>query len=101
VGGPLPGYLHRPGGYPWIASAQDLTLGINGGAFLVTHRDHGSRMQWGHPEYLAQDVKALNNKNKLPVVWSLNCETGWFDNETDFNQPGEKNWTGANEESFA
>jgi hypothetical protein len=28
-------------------------------------------------------VKNLVNGNKLPIVWSINCETGWFHNETD------------------
>jgi hypothetical protein len=30
-------------------------------------------------------VAELTNGNALPVVLSVNCETGWFDGETDYN----------------
>ncbi|MDW7682441.1 MAG: C25 family cysteine peptidase, partial [bacterium] len=64
---------------------------------MLSHRDHGSRDGWGDPSYRNNDVGRLFNRSKLPVVLSINCETGWFDNETDDVISG----TNPNSESFA
>ncbi len=90
---PIPAYLEKPG-FAWDGNADDVSRAVNNGKFLVTHRDHGgaSRLSsnglatlsgWGAPSYHSNNVQTLQNGNKLPVVWSINCETGWFDNETD------------------
>lgn len=72
-----------PLGLVWTGNATQINNSINGGVFLVTHRDHGSVEGWGDPEYDVSDVNLLANGDKLPVVLSINCETGHFDNETD------------------
>jgi Leucine-rich repeat (LRR) protein len=82
-GDPLPNYLRRDSGFAWDGDAKDITDAINDGRFLVIHRDHGETWGWVDPQYTTSDVQALTNGNKLPVVWSINCRTGWFDNETD------------------
>ncbi|MFK5970318.1 MAG: C25 family cysteine peptidase [Candidatus Marithrix sp.] len=83
AGSAVPAYLRKPG-FAWDGDANDIKTAINQGRFLVTHRDHGHRtIGWGDPRYTPTDVSALTNGNKLPVIWSINCETGWFDNETD------------------
>ncbi|BAP57706.1 peptidase C25 gingipain [Thioploca ingrica] len=79
----IPNYLRRDSGFPWNGNAQQITTKINEGRFLVIHRDHGTPGGWVSPQYTTSDVQALTNGNKLPVVWSINCQTGWFDNETD------------------
>ncbi len=84
-GEPLPADLLRSRGFLWNGNAASITNAINQGSFLVSHRDHGSRNGWGEPRYLSGDVKNLSNGNRLPVVFSTNCATGWFDNETDDN----------------
>ncbi|MBN1260862.1 MAG: DUF11 domain-containing protein, partial [Anaerolineae bacterium] len=38
---------------------------------------------WGEPSYNVGNVLALNNGNLLPVVLSMNCESGRFDGSTD------------------
>ena len=94
-GGALPSYLLKPT-FPWSGSTSDITTTVNNGIFLLTHRDHGSRLMystnptgflfyggWADPEFRGTDAAALTNGSLLPVVWSLNCQTGWFDNETD------------------
>ena len=83
----IPSSLHYPT-YPWNADASSVASAINEGAFLVIHRDHGARDHWGKPRLDNLNVILLNNPGELPVVWSLNCETGWFDNETDFKGKG-------------
>jgi hypothetical protein len=64
-------------------STQMITQRVQEGGFILQHRDHGSTDGWGEPEYEVPHVNALQNGNLLPVVFSINCETGWFDNETD------------------
>ncbi len=80
------------------ASGQNLTTAvlqaINDGVFLVTHRDHGQDRNssdphtgWIHPEFTEQHIPQLTNGNRLPVMLSVNCRSGWFDGETD-GHPG-------------
>ena len=88
AGLPLPADLLRPT-YSWDADATDINNAINDGRFVVFHRDHGGSANaghgngWGHPYYLDTDVAALNNTDHFTVVFTINCETGWFDGETD------------------
>jgi hypothetical protein len=82
-GDPLPLYLLRVNGFPWIGGSTDIRDAVNTGRFILNHRDHGVRWMWVQPEFAVWDVQGLTNGKKLPVVFSMNCETGWFDNETD------------------
>lgn len=86
IGGAIPNYLLRKGGFPWNGSASQVTNAVQSGRFLVTQRGHGGTQHWKFPHYTATDVSNLQNDGRLPVVWSINCQTGWFDNETDFKK---------------
>ncbi|RME85972.1 MAG: hypothetical protein D6775_01395, partial [Caldilineae bacterium] len=100
-GDPIPAHLKKPG-FAWNGDAQDITNAVQAGTFLLTHRDHGGRQRWSYPAYEALNVFLLRNHSYLPVVWSVNCQTGWFDNETDFKKkPGIKDQTKDYEESFS
>ncbi|MBF0452548.1 MAG: hypothetical protein HQK75_17735 [Candidatus Magnetomorum sp.] len=81
-GAPVPARLQKPV-FPWTGSKENINDAINSGSFLVTHRDHGSSTGWGDPAYDVKDVLQLSNHKKLPFVLSINCKTGWFDDETD------------------
>lgn len=63
----------------------------------MANRDHGGRTGWGDPDFHTDDMDDLNNGDLLPVVLSINCQTGWFDNETDDGTL----LTDINSESFA
>ncbi len=67
----------------WNAGHEEISASINSGRFLLTYRGHGFRTRWEQPYYTATHVALLGNANKRPVVWSLACDTGWFDEETD------------------
>lgn len=67
--------------YPWNGNNIDITNEINSGRFYVLHRDHGSYNGWFHPNFSISDISNLTNKDKLPIVFSMNCQTGGF------NQP--------------
>ncbi|HUS71229.1 MAG TPA: C25 family cysteine peptidase [Anaerolineae bacterium] len=82
-GTPLPFYLWRDNYFPWIGNTAEIVNWVNSGTLILNHRDHGWRMMWAIPELQVSHVQALINGSKLPVVFSMNCETGWFDNETD------------------
>jgi len=74
----IPSYLKKPG-FSWDGDADDITNGINSGCFYVFQRDHGGKTKWVHPEYNKSNIDDLNNANKLPIVFSISCNTGGFD----------------------
>jgi hypothetical protein len=106
-GAPIPSYLEKPG-FPWDGDATDIKGAIEpgggtSGSFLLTHNDHGNRQYWVDPYFGPLNIAGLQLQwGESPVVWSINCQTGWFDNETDFSTlPGIVDLTGDTEESFA
>jgi hypothetical protein len=81
-GEPLPMELLRPT-FGWDGNAADINNRLNAGTIILNHRDHGLRAGWGDPHYQIPDLGGFDNGELLPVVFSINCETGWFDHETD------------------
>jgi len=77
AGESLPNYLKKPT-FPWNGNAAQITNLINEGRFYVFHRDHGMSSGWGDPYYTTSNINSLNNGNKLPVVFSINCLTGKY-----------------------
>ena len=63
---------------PWNGNSSQIINNINDGAFYVLHRDHGDRDKWCNPQFTMQSIDSLQNGNKLPVVFSINCFTGEF-----------------------
>ncbi|MCD4683828.1 MAG: hypothetical protein K8R86_11145, partial [Bacteroidales bacterium] len=61
----------------WYGSGQDVIDGINNGAFMLQHRDHGGTTGWGEPDFQSSDINSLNNTD-LTFVWSINCLTGKY-----------------------
>ncbi len=78
----IPLSLQKPR-FAWNGNSNQIKAKINSGIFMILHRDHGNRSGWGTPRFDEDDVNTLNNGENRPVVWSINCQTGWFDNETD------------------
>ena len=86
----IPSDLLRSNGFNWDGDAAAINQKINAGAFLLYHRDHGftDGYGWEHPYYLNSEsngvvndgnhINQLNNGNKLPIVFSVNCHTGDF-----------------------
>jgi hypothetical protein len=100
----LPANLTVAGGFVWNGATADITNAINNGTFLVTFNGHGSRDGWGWPAFDNVDVNALANGAQTPIVFSMTCNSGWFDNETDQDldptTPGDQS-PGPNDESFS
>ena len=74
----LPAEL-RDYSFDWDGNSANIISNINNGCFYVFHRDHGLVYEWYYPELTTQQIGTLNNGKKLPVVFSINCETGRFE----------------------
>jgi PKD repeat protein len=61
----------------WYGTAQDVINGINDGAFILQHRDHGFEEGWGEPAFQNSHINSLNNTD-LTFIWSVNCLTGKY-----------------------
>ncbi|MDX2039812.1 MAG: C25 family cysteine peptidase [Acidobacteriota bacterium] len=94
----LPEELDADSGFAWDGDTDDIVNAWNAGRFLFLHRDHGWEDGWAHPDFTTTNVNNdLNNGELLPVVFSVNCASGLFDNETANGDYG----TTANREYFA
>lgn len=78
-GEPIPPELLKPG-YSWDGGPQAIINSIDSGKFFVLHRDHGyvGGTGWAHPYFTKSYIDNLQNGDKLPVVFSINCHTGEF-----------------------
>lgn len=70
--------------FSWNGSSDDISNNINSKSFYVFYRDHANVNGWSHPQFTITDVNALNNGNALPVVFSICCRTGKFNNPNCF-----------------
>ena len=74
--GEIPQELQDPNFYNF--NTQDIVNSFNAGRFYILHRDHGQINGWYQPAFHNYDVVKLTNKNKLPVIFSINCQSGNF-----------------------
>lgn len=82
-GAALPAALASGSGFAWDGDRDDVVNAFNDGRFLVFHRDHGWSGGWGDPSFTTNDIDDLTNSSKPSVVYSVNCASGLFDNETN------------------
>jgi hypothetical protein len=69
-------------GFGWNGDTDDIVDAWNDGRFLIVHRDHGWPHGWGDPPFDSNTITQLVNGALQPIVWSINCASGLFDNET-------------------
>jgi hypothetical protein len=79
----LPVDLRASSGFAWDGGTDDIVDAFNGGRFNILHRDHGAPWGWADPAFTTSDLWRLNNGALLPVVYSVNCKSGYWDSETD------------------
>lgn len=81
----LPQELRDPN-YDWsILKNTQIANAINDGRFYTLYIGHGDVDRWGQPNFTTKDILTLSNGNLLPVVFSISCFTGKFD-QNDFAQ---------------
>lgn len=86
-GAAVPNELRRSGGFTWSGDSSDIITQINQGRFFVLHRDHGWYHGWGDPFfYDSTCINLLNNTNYPTIVFSMNCQTGGFYQDTCFTE---------------
>ena len=80
--------------YAWDAGPEDIQANWRQGRDgIIVHCDHGLRAGWQHPSFETRNPSATNPGHMIPmddpatayypIVFSMNCDSGWFDNETD------------------
>ena len=73
-----------PSGISWDGTAADMVNAINGGTFMLQHRDHGNLDGWGEPDFNISHINQLSNSAPyLPFVFSTNCLTGKYNDATE------------------
>ena len=81
-GGAVPAYLRKPG-FPWDGDRNDIIDAVNEGVSILYHRDHGWWWGWGTPNFATGDLGSIQvTDDEYPIVYSINCASGIFDNET-------------------
>ncbi len=74
-----------PSGMVWnTGTAAGVVTAVNNGTFMIMHRDHGAYTGWGEPAFTNTNMPSLTN-NLYPFVFSMNCQTGAFQNATTTN----------------
>ena len=71
--------LHQGGSGSSNATAAGISNVINQGVSIINYCNHGSPTSWGVANYSNSDVNALTNDEMWPVVWSVACNNGEFD----------------------
>jgi len=78
-------------------TSSDVVTNISEGRVIVTYCGHGTRIEWdpGWPSlFQYNNIFQLTNGYKLPVIFSLACDTGMFQNKLNclgegfLNTPG-------------
>ena len=76
----LPAAIGASSGFTWNGNGADISAAFNQGRFLAFHRDHGSSSGWANPSFQTSSLP-LSNGPYQPVVFSINCTTGYYDND--------------------
>lgn len=71
----------QPSVFNW--KANDVLSRINSGTLYVLYNGHGSKGGWLAPGFTHPKVDQLQNGEKQPVVFSLACLTGKYNEEGD------------------
>lgn len=60
---------------------KKLIENIKNGALVINYTGHGGELGWTEEQiFLVKDIRALENRNKLPLLMTATCEFSRFDN---------------------
>jgi uncharacterized repeat protein (TIGR01451 family) len=65
----------------------DVVAAFNEGHLIVNYAGDGWISSW-HRVIDTTDIPLMNNGDRLPIVLSMACMTGWYDNTTETDQTG-------------
>lgn len=80
---PLPAAIGPDSGFNWDQGVDEILEAWGEGRFLFIHSDHGWPSGWVHPAFDGGYLYLLPRNNRLPFVFSMNCASGYYDNEVD------------------
>jgi len=80
------GYTEVDQIYDPYGTAQMVTDGLHDGRGMINYTGHGWPQGWGSTGFDNNAVNALQNDNMLPVITSVACNTGQFDDYTCFGE---------------
>ena len=69
------------------ACALEVVSSFNNGYLLVNYAGDGWISTWDHTMSTAH-IELMDNAERLPIVLSMACMTGWFDNTTEVDADG-------------
>ena len=78
----IPMDLRRPL-FSWAAATGEIVGAFNAGVSVFLHRDHGWWWGWAAPLFATTNLASVSAPGtQSPVLFSVNCASGIFDNET-------------------
>ena len=78
----FPSELLYENGFEWAGNVMDLLDEVNEGVSYILFTGHGSAPLWGYEHgsmLLSQNIDYMNNYDRLPIVFSIACNTGMHD----------------------
>jgi hypothetical protein len=78
-------YINKPEYQPFQGGGPEIRAEFDEGTILANFYGHGGGYQWDLV-FLDDDILALNNGGRLPVVLSVTCYTAHFDNQEVFGE---------------
>lgn len=76
-GNNIPNQLKKPN-YAWNSNSNNIIQNINNGRFLMFYRGQSWTGGWSSHSFSTNSLSALNNNNKLPVIFSVGGKSGNF-----------------------
>ena len=76
-GEPIPNELLRSY-FAWDGDSTDIINYINQKSFYILYSGHGGVQEWCDPNFTVNNIGSLNNGQAQPVVFSICCKTGTF-----------------------
>jgi hypothetical protein len=89
-GSALPSELLKANGFAWNGNAADINAAVSDGRFLVYQRDHGSADEWSNPVWNVSNFASLTNAGELPVAFSIDCTSGYYDDDDGIQHHAER-----------
>ncbi len=80
--------VYYPGQFP---GTSQITQSINSGVQFISYRGWGDANGWHYPYFHNENINETNNGAMLPIVFSIVCNTGDFDN-ANVNPCFGENW---------
>ena len=78
----IPIELQKPN-FQWNGNTDSIVDAINSNTFLVTGIMHGDKNGWKRPNFYVSDTIYLQNNKNTPIIFSMACKTGKFDESND------------------